>query len=985
MSGSPDKFAQLLTEAVYRIRSLEAKSVRIVQDELGYALDKKGGSSIEHWRKGFIPSKHTDVELLAREIIDRSDLGQEWLHQFLISANYPYTARLSDELFPPEIDRGGGASEVGGAPTWEQSLPDPLDGPYYNNLAPQPTRFIGRERELATIVEHLTEETSRLVTLVGPGGIGKTRLAVQAALHVVDQDKKLPKTHQIFRHGACFISLASLQTADFIVSTIADILDFSFFSGEDTEEQLLSFLANKKMLLIFDNLEHFVEEVDLLAKILSRAPGVKILATSRERLSLQGEWVIEVRGLQYPQIDGDQMPIQVARILRTYDITASGDLQIDANVAKSGEDGDHDAADYSALQLFFQSASRVSSTFEPTETDIPYIVEICRLVEGIPLAIELAASWARVLTCEEIATEISKGYDFLATSWRDIPERHRSLQAVFNYSWGLLSPKEQDTIRKLAVFENGFNREGAEYVANTNLHTLLALVDKSLLQRQPVKREGASLRYEMHNLLQQYARDKLKAQKEEEEETRGRLCSYFGDVLNKNRPYLRSQKQTEILEAISEDMENIRAGWNWAVSHKLYRELNNYEEGLFYFYDTRSWVQEGEEAFRVALNTLNVVVAENATEEIQALQGKVQARLGRFCYRMGDYEQARLLLQLALSIAQQYDIAHEVAFCLNHLGNVARRLNEYTEAQQLCNQALIICRAKNFNWGKAEALQILGDVAEEASGDYEESKRLHQEGLAISKELGDQRGIAASLNKLGYLYWHLGDYELAQQNCAESLRICQDVGDRWGLSMTLKNLGNIAWAQGNNEQATDYYSAGLTISREIGHKWGVAVFYNNLGNVAWREERYEDAEKLCQQSLQLWREMKFQAGMAGSLDTLASISRAMGNLQASQKYHQEALQISIDIQAIPLALEILSGLVVLLQEQNEDVLAVKILSFVLQHSAADQVTKDKANTLLAGLATQLSPSMFAQAQKDGRVWTLNAIAQALMEKVNNFG
>ena len=330
--------------------------------------------------------------------------------------------------------------------------------PISHNLPIQSTPFLGREEELAELTKLLENPTCRLITLVGPGGIGKTRLSIHIASQKINA----------FPDGVYFIPLASAISIDFLISTIADALNFTFYGSKEPKVQLFNHLSEKKMLLLMDNFEHLLAGADLIADMIEVSPQTKVLVTSRERLNLKGEWLLEVKGMSCPKNDkADQLE------------------------------------NYSAVQLFLQTAQRTNSAFTLSDEDKPYLIRICQLIKGMPLGIELAAAWVRMLSCREIVKEIERNIDFLATSFRDIPERHRSLRAVFEHSWNLLSEPERNVFKKISIFRGGFDREGAHKVSGASLPILSTLVDKSLLYRKP------SERYEIHELLRQYAEEKL--------------------------------------------------------------------------------------------------------------------------------------------------------------------------------------------------------------------------------------------------------------------------------------------------------------------------------------------------------------------------------------------------------------------------------------------------------------------------------------------
>jgi predicted ATPase len=345
-----------------------------------------------------------------------------------------------------------------------------------NNLPRQPTPLVGREEELVEIAELFSKPDCCLLTLVAPGGMGKTRLGLQATAEQSD----------FFRHGVYFVPLAGVTSSENLPATIAAALNLSFYGAEDLESQLQSYLHEKQLLLLLDNFEHLIDGAGTVADILSIAPEVKILVTSRERLRLQAEWTFEVTGLPVPE---------------------NGSLEA--------------AEEYGAVELFLQSAHRAQPGFSPSPEDLQAIVRICRLVDGMPLALELAAAWVNTLNCKEIAAEIQQDLDLLATEMHDVPRRQRSIRAVFDHSWNDLSTAEQSSFKQLSVFRGGFNRLGAQEVAGATLRILSALINKSLLTRDDAGR------FQIHELVRQYAAEKLGEDEGESKQPRRDMLSIF--------------------------------------------------------------------------------------------------------------------------------------------------------------------------------------------------------------------------------------------------------------------------------------------------------------------------------------------------------------------------------------------------------------------------------------------------------------------------
>ena len=374
--------------------------------------------------------------------------------------------------------------------------PSPATSP--TNLPVLPTPLIGRQHEVDELSQLIRDPQCRLLTLVGPGGIGKTRLAIETASHL----------QHVFTDGVYFIPLAPVNTARLIVPVIADAIGFTFQGANpsDPKTQLFGYLREKQILLLADNLEHLLIEpgIELLAELLANASQVKLLATSRESLGLQGEWIFEVQGLPIPE-------------------------------SRASEENRQNTS----VELFLQRARRAHVGFNATAEEYPAIIRICQLVNGMPLGIELAAAWVRTLSCDEIAKEIERGMDFLSVTTRDLPARHRSMRAVFDHSWKLLSEEEQAILLQLSVFRGGFQREAAEQVAGAKLSTLSTLVTKSLVQR------SGDNRYDLHELIRQFAAEQLLNHSKENIATHARHCTYFLNQFARADARLRSSAQRE--------------------------------------------------------------------------------------------------------------------------------------------------------------------------------------------------------------------------------------------------------------------------------------------------------------------------------------------------------------------------------------------------------------------------------------------------------
>lgn len=811
-------------------------------------------------------------------------------------------------------------------PVTPVSFARPLSG----NLAAHapPTPFIGREEELAEIARLLENADCRLLTIVGPGGIGKTRLAFQAAL-----------AHgAVFNHGVYFVPLAPVSSIDFLVPAIAESLAFQFFGQQDPRTQLLNYLRAKNLLLVMDNFEHLLspaasgEEqrgVGLLLDILESAPGVKLLVTSRERLNHPGEWLLDIQGLRFPEA-----------------VTDGADIE-----------------NYSAVQLFLHSARRVHWSFALSEAEKPGVLRICRLVEGMPLGVELAAAWVRVISPAEIAQEIERDLGFLATSLGGVPERHRSLRAVFDYSWKRLSEEAKSVFRRLSVFHGGFDRAAAEQVVGASLLNLSTLVDHSFLHRTP------SGRYAVHELLRQYAEHELQADTQENEETRNRHCVYYADFLHQRETHLKGVGQREALESIGVEIENVRAGGQRAIAAGKAEAIVKSRESLFIFYRLRSHFQEGAAAFAQMARAL-------AGVEPGVLLGDILARQGVFAELLGRFNEARELLHKSLNLLRSSppDTRRELAFALRQLGTIAYRQAEYAEARQLFRESLALYQAVDDQDGIAQALSSLGLLAIDL-GEYAEAKQALQESLALYRLGGDRFETARLLNSLGILTAQSEGYTEAKQFFHESIALRREIDDKYGVASALSNLGILAEIQGEFAEAKQLASDSLAIRREVGDRFTIAICLNNLSSIARRMGEHEEAKQLAQEGLAIRREIGDRRGIASALSNLGQATTALGEYQESRKHFREALRIGMEIRATPLILDILTGLADLLAKEGKVEQAWELLNLARQHPATENQVKDRAAHLLAELESQLPSQVIAAARARGAAGKLEQMVE----------
>ncbi len=376
------------------------------------------------------------------------------------------------------------------------------------------TPFVGRNLQIRQLIELISDRDARLVTILAPGGMGKTRLALEVAARL----------GQAYVDGVFFVPLAALSSPDMLVHAIAENTDYRFQpDSRDPFQQLLDFLRPKALLLVLDNFEHLLEAAPQVTQILQAAPEVAVLVTSRERLNLNSETVYNISGMSYPL-----------------------------------DEAENNIWDYEAAQLFQQSVHRVQPNFDFGEADQPLVARICQLVEGMPLALMLAAAWIEVLPLSDIAEEISSSIDFLSAEMRDAPQRQWSIQAVFEPTWNRLSDSQRAVLMKLSVFKGGFTRRAAQHIAGASLPVMYELVNKTLVVH--IEED----RYTMHELLRQVAEQKLIAYGEVQP-LYDAHCAYYADAMRTRLPDLKGARQLETLHDIEIDLENVRAAWQRAI------------------------------------------------------------------------------------------------------------------------------------------------------------------------------------------------------------------------------------------------------------------------------------------------------------------------------------------------------------------------------------------------------------------------------------
>ncbi len=664
------------------------------------------------------------------------------------------------------------------------------------------TPLVDRVAELARIATMLADPSCRMLTLVGPSGIGKTRLALAAA---VQQDG-------LHRDGVHFVPVSGATTPEALDRALAEALHLtSIPAGTGRRSQLLNHLRAKQLLLVLDDVRPLPVAADWAIELLQRAPGLKILATTQQRLNIRGECLLRIEGLSFPASPSD---------------SCIGNAEPDACCG--------------AIDLFTQAASRVQPGFAVTAAELPHVVRICQLVEGMPLAIELAAAWTPTLPCAEIAAEIASNLDFLTSSLQDLPERHRSLRAVFGQSLALLSPAEQAALCRLSVFRRSFDRAGAGAVAGATLSVLASLTEKALLHREPCPaiRYGdratcaeplreAGVCYSLHGLIRQYAAERLTGLPGEPAVTQERHARFCLALLTQRRGSLISADQPCALAELAQWGDDIRAAWDWAVDHGLWPDLERALPSLFLLCYMRSWFQEGEAAF----GRLAGALALHVDAQTQSLFGLALAGQAWFAFLMGQTGQAQALFAQAVSHLCAAGDAGSLAFGLVYRGAMALLQGDVTAARADGAESLALYEATGDRYGIAVACNILGRAAHQM-GDYEEARRQCQRNLDIARELSNRWSMAFSLELLGRIAMAQKDIPSASDLFLECLAIRRELGDRRGVGLTLSLLADVHITQGAVAEAEACYHEALGVFQALGHRPGSETAQAGLARLA---------------------------------------------------------------------------------------------------------------------------------------------------------
>ena len=765
-----------------------------------------------------------------------------------------------------------------------------------NNLPLRSSPLIGREKEVKACLAMLRRADVRLLTLTGPGGIGKTRMALQVAAEILGD----------FSDGVFAVGLAPVTNPTVVVPTIATALGVREVGGQFLVDTLKDYLRDKQMLLLLDNFEQLLEAAPLVWELLASAPRLKVLATSRSRLELSVEREYPVPPMSLPGAE---------------DATAES------------------LAECEAVALFLASATSARPDFRVTPENAQAIAEICRRLEGIPLAIELAAARVKVLPPQALLARLESRLKLLTGGARDLPARQQTMRDTIAWSYGLLASDDQAVFRRLSVFVRGCTFESLEAMCNGGvsneaggadtltpldvdvLDCVSSLVNKSLLRQMPDT--GSDTRFSMLEIIREFGLEQL-AESEEGEGVKRHHTHFFLEMAERAEYELMGPRQAEWLDRLDAEHDNLRAALEWANAHGEADLGLRLAGGLWRFWYMRSNLSEGRKWLlgllampQAAVRTPARARALNGAANLMYNQGDYDAakqfheeslsisreagdergiagslnNLGLIARSQGDYSKARALFEEARDFNRQSGNRSWEAINLNNLGTVLQQQGEYDEAYALEEQSLALFTQLGDQSGIAMALGDMGRIASD-QGKYDQARSLYERSMELQKKLDDRRNIAALLEATGVVVSEQGKYEEAEQLYEQSLALFRDMGDKRGIGTSLHYIGNVYLHRADYDRARACYEESLAIRKVLGDKWGIAYSLNNLGLVAMRTGDLELAQDLLDQSVALWREVGQKASIAAALINLGLLDATRGNYAAARLHLEESLSIS---------------------------------------------------------------------------------------------
>ncbi len=731
---------------------------------------------------------------------------------------------------------------------------------YPHNLPLQLTSFVGREKEILEVKRSLLGD--RFVTLTGPGGTGKTRLALQVAAELLE----------LFPDGCWMVELASIADPLLVPQSVAAVLGIKEASGRPIMKLLVDYLRNKELLLILDNCEHLLSAcAQLVSSLLQACPNLCILPTSREALDIPGEVPFRVPSLSVPDI----RQIPPMEMLTQYE----------------------------AVRLFVERAEILQPNFALTSTNAAPIAQICRRLDGIPLAIELAVARVKIMQVEQVAARLDDRFRLLTGGSRNALPRHQTLRALIDWSYDLLSKVEQKLFQRLSIFAGGWTLEAAEAICAGDgieseevLDILTQLVNKSLVI--PDRESEFETRYRLLETIRQYAREKL-LEEGGGDTVRERHLEFYLALTERAEPKLRGPDQTIWLDHLDKEVDNIRAALEWAMEDNVDFVLRM-SSALLWFWHIRSRKSEGIEWLERGLVTHRNREDNGSLSKSQALiRGKALNVAGSLLVMHGSPERGDELSNESLKLHRELGPAGRqgIAHALWNLAQGAAHHENIDLAKELSEQGLAIFRELKDKFGIAQCLDNIGSH-NLMKGEYQQAKMVWEEDLFLRRELEDKDGIGWVLSCLAELAFWQGDLEKGRELYTEAQKSFRSVGNNWAVSMAISGMGSIMLAQGEFEQAAQLFEEALAFGRDMGDLNAIAGRRYDLARVAWSRGDYEEAARIYEETLAfVRRELNNKGAIAGTLFELGEVALAQGDYELATRRYEEALVIAHEIQA----------------------------------------------------------------------------------------
>jgi predicted ATPase/class 3 adenylate cyclase/uncharacterized protein HemY len=711
-----------------------------------------------------------------------------------------------------------------------------------NNLPIQVTSFVGREREIREVTALVGD--TRLLTLLGPGGTGKTRLSLQVAANLIE----------FFAEGIWFVELAPLYDPALVPQAVASALSVREEAGRPLLTTLTDYLRARSALLILDNCEHLVDACARLADgFLRTCPQVALLASSREALGTPGEVTYRVPSLSLP--DHRHLP-PVERL-----------------------------TDFEGVRLLVERASSVKPGFKLTDANAAAAVQICQRLDGIPLAIELAAARLKSLSPREIAAHLDERFRLLTAGSRTVLPRHQTLRGLIDWSYELLSEPERALLRRVAVFAGGWNLAAAEAVDADALDLISRLVDKSLVVTDE---EDGETRYGLLETIRQYGLEKLR-EAGEEALIRDRHRDFHLALAESAAPYLQGPDQSTWLRRLESAHDNLRAALRWSLDRANVEASFRFAAALDLFWDTHGHITEGRQWLDQILPRAGELPVPPTACSWRAHPAALDAA-ARMALRLSDFGRAKELYLESLERWRAVGDRRAIAEVLNNLGDLVRQLGDRRQGKAMIEESLLLFRQVTDNRGIAHALSNLADILL-AEGDQQEAKRLFEESLPLFRTTADRRGLSHGLNNLGGILAREGQYAGAEALYRDSLRLAEEVDDKHAIATAHRSLADVARHQHRFGDSLGRYRQSIDTFLSLDDKYCAGKSMLGLGWLAYETADLERASSLAQDALALYREIKVPAEEALALNLLGRLALHQGRFETAKEHLKQSLGI----------------------------------------------------------------------------------------------